>query len=34
VFVGIATWMLVPMIVPAIGCAALAVVAIPTRRRR
>jgi hypothetical protein len=33
-FVGVATWMLVPLIVPALGCAALAVVAIPTRRRR
>ncbi|WP_127473330.1 DUF624 domain-containing protein [Microbacterium sulfonylureivorans] len=33
-FVGIATWMLVPMIIPALGCAALAVVAIPTRRGR
>ena len=32
-FVGIATWMLVPLIVPALGCAALAVVAIPERRR-
>ena len=27
------TWMLVPLIVPALGCAALAVVAIPERRR-
>jgi len=33
-FVCVATWMLVPLIVPALGCAALAVVAIPTRRRR
>jgi hypothetical protein len=33
VFVGVATWMLVPLILPALGCAALAVVAIPTRRR-
>ncbi len=33
VFVGVATWMLVPLIVPALGCAALAVVAIPERRR-
>jgi hypothetical protein len=33
-FVGVATWMLVPLVVPALGCAALAVVAIPTRRRR
>lgn len=33
VFVGVATWMLAPLIVPALGCAALAVVAIPERRR-
>ena len=33
-FVCVATWMLVPLVVPALGCAALAVVAIPTRRRR
>ncbi len=33
VFVGVAAWMLVPLIVPALGCAALAVVAIPVRRR-
>jgi len=33
VFVGIATWALVPLIIPALGCAALAVVAIPARRR-
>lgn len=33
VFVGVATWMLVPLLVPALGCAALAVVAIPARRR-
>ena len=33
IFVGVATWMLVPLIVPALGCAALAVVAIPERRR-
>lgn len=32
-FVGVATWALVPLFVPAIGCAALAVVAIPERRR-
>ncbi|GAA1973758.1 hypothetical protein [Microbacterium pumilum] len=32
-FVGVATWMLVPLIVPALGCAALAVVAVPERRR-
>ncbi|MFC4140145.1 MULTISPECIES: hypothetical protein [unclassified Microbacterium] len=34
VFVGVVTWMLVPLFIPAIGCAALAVVAIPARRRR
>ena len=33
VFVGVAVWMLVPLILPALGCAALAVVAIPARRR-
>jgi hypothetical protein len=33
VFVGVAVWMLVPLIIPALGCAALAVVAIPARRR-
>lgn len=33
-FVGVVTWALVPLFVPAIGCAALAVVAVPTRRRR
>ncbi|MGA7147244.1 MAG: hypothetical protein WBX17_02000, partial [Microbacterium sp.] len=33
VFVGVAAWMLVPLIMPALGCAALAVVAIPVRRR-
>ncbi|WP_457101672.1 hypothetical protein [Microbacterium sp. P5_E9] len=34
VFVGVATWALVPLVIPALGCAALAVVAIPERRRR
>jgi hypothetical protein len=34
VFVGVATWMLVPVLIPALGCAALAAVAIPARRRR
>ncbi len=34
VFVGVATWMLVPVVIPALGCAALAAVAIPARRRR
>ncbi|WP_298040440.1 hypothetical protein [uncultured Microbacterium sp.] len=33
VFVGVATWALVPLFIPAIGCAALAVIAIPERRR-
>ncbi|MCR2792236.1 hypothetical protein NQ156_04080 [Microbacterium sp. zg.Y625] len=33
VFVVVSTWALVPLFIPAIGCAALAVVAIPTRRR-
>jgi len=30
----ILTWVLVPLVIPALGCAALAVVAIPARRRR
>ncbi len=33
VFVAVATWALPPLIVPALGCAALAAVAIPVRRR-
>ncbi|GAA3908555.1 hypothetical protein [Microbacterium invictum] len=33
VFVGVVTWALPPLFIPAIGCAALAVVAIPERRR-
>lgn len=33
-FVGVATWMLVPVLIPALGCAALAAVAIPVRSRR
>lgn len=33
VFVGVTTWALAPLFIPAIGCAALAVVAIPERRR-
>ena len=33
VFVGVVTWMLAPLIVPALGCAAMAVVAVPERRR-
>lgn len=34
VFVGVTTWALIPLFLPAIGCAALAVVAVPARRRR
>jgi len=34
VFVGVVTWALVPLFIPAVGCAALAVVAVPSRRRR
>src|SRR5690606_16577061 len=34
VFVGVATWALPPLFLPAIGCVALAVVAVPARRRR
>lgn len=33
-FVVIVTWVLVPLIIPALGCAALAAVAIPERPRR
>lgn len=33
-FVVVVTWALPPLLVPALGCAALAVVAIPARRRR
>ena len=32
-FVGVVTWALVPLFIPAVGCAALAVVAVPVRRR-
>lgn len=32
-FVGVVTWMLPPLIIAGLGCAALAVVAIPARRR-
>ena len=28
------TWALVPLVIPALGCAALAVVAVPERPRR
>lgn len=34
VFVCVLTGVLVPLVIPALGCAALAVVAIPARRRR
>nr|WP_167047915.1 hypothetical protein [Microbacterium halimionae] len=34
VFVGVVTWALVPLIIPALGCAVFAVVAIPERPRR
>lgn len=34
VFVGVVTWALAPLIIPALGCAALAAVAIPERPRR
>ena len=33
-FVVIVTWALVPLVIPALGCAALAVVAVPERPRR
>ncbi|NQX28043.1 hypothetical protein HQQ81_11895 [Microbacteriaceae bacterium VKM Ac-2854] len=33
-FVGVLTWMLPPLLIPALGCAALAAVAIPERPRR
>lgn len=33
VFVGVVTWALVPLFIPGIGCAALAVVGVPARRR-
>ncbi|WP_324014344.1 DUF624 domain-containing protein [Microbacterium sp. JZ37] len=33
-FVGLATWMLPPLLIPALGCAALAAVAVPERPRR
>lgn len=33
-FVGLAAWMFVPLVVPALGCAALAAVAVPERPRR
>lgn len=33
-FVGVAAWMLIPLFVPALGCAAIAAVAIPARTRK
>lgn len=33
VFDGVAIWMLVPLVIPAFGCAAIALVAIPLRCR-
>ena len=33
-FVVVVTWALVPLVIPALGCAALAVVAVPERPRR
>ncbi|WP_110589477.1 hypothetical protein [Microbacterium suaedae] len=32
-FVGLAAWMLIPLTIPALGCAALAAVAVPARAR-
>ena len=34
VFTGVVTWALAPLFIAGIGCAALAVVAVPARRRR
>ncbi|MFD5213617.1 hypothetical protein [Microbacterium sp. NPDC058345] len=34
VFVGVVTWALIPLFIPGVGCAVLAVVAVPARRRR
>lgn len=34
IFTGVVTWALVPLFIAGIGCAALAVVAVPARRRR
>ena len=34
VFTGVVTWMLIPLVIAALGCAATAVVAIPARRGR
>ncbi|MDR6904911.1 hypothetical protein J2X63_000597 [Agromyces sp. 3263] len=34
VFAGVVTWQLVPLVIPALGCIALAIVAVPERPRR
>jgi hypothetical protein len=34
VFAGIVTWQLLPLVIPALGCVALAIVAVPERPRR
>ena len=34
IFTGVVTWALAPLFIAGIGCAALAVVAVPARRRR
>jgi hypothetical protein len=34
VFAGIVTWQLAPLVIPALGCVALAIVAAPERPRR
>lgn len=34
VFVGVVTWQLAPLIIPALGCVALAIFAVPQRPRR
>jgi hypothetical protein len=34
VFAGVVTWQLIPLVIPALGCVALAIVAVPERPRR
>jgi hypothetical protein len=34
VFAGVVTWQLIPLVIPALGCIALAIVAVPERPRR
>lgn len=34
VFAGVVTWQLLPLVIPALGCVALAIVAVPERPRR